>query len=89
MLEFQKKLILWGSDSVIKEYIEFKDRLTTFEALEGDFSEKVALLMTAAAKLLNAIRKDIGYSFTRFSVKDLATLQLSIDPGTKKIFDKL
>ena len=89
ILEFQKVLILWGSDSVIDAYVEFKERLTEFGEGEDDLPTKSANMMKASASLLAAMRKDIGYTFTRFSAKDLATMQLAVDSETEKVIEKL
>ena len=89
MLEFQKVLILWGSDSVIDAYVEFKDRLTEFGEGDDDLPTKTAKVMKASASLLAAMRKDIGYTFTNFSAKDLATMQLAMDSETEKVIERL
>lgn len=52
-------------------------------------ASKLAGIMKAVSKVLVAMRRDVGYSFTSISAKDLARLQLATDPETKKIFDHL
>jgi hypothetical protein len=53
--EFTQKLILWGSDEVIREYGRFRDYFTK----EEKSNPKVSLEMYEA--LLLAIRKDCGH----------------------------
>ena len=94
ILEFQKDVVFWGSDQVVKRYLDFKDSLTVFSAGgnpidEEENAKRWAEIMNAVAKLLVAMRRDIGYSFTAFSAKDLARLQLASDPETQKIYKYL
>lgn len=46
--------------------------------------------MTSVARLLVAMRKDVGYRFTRFTAKDLAALQLDFkDQEVAKVLKHL
>ncbi|MFY0597674.1 MAG: hypothetical protein JXQ85_14675 [Cognatishimia sp.] len=74
--------------------MDFKDQLTDFSEGSQEFepqemASKLAGIMKAVAKVLVAMRRDVGYSFTSISAKDLARLQLATDPETKMIFDHL
>jgi hypothetical protein len=94
MLEFQKQILFWGSDKVIKDYLDFKDALIGFSdgRSEGDQANLhigLAKTMTAVAKVLVSMRRDIGYSFTSFTAKDLARLQLATGADTKPVIDLL
>jgi len=89
MLEFRKVLILWGSDSVIDAYVEFKDRMVEFGEGEDDLPTKTAKMMKASANVLASMRKDIGYTFTSFNAKDLAAMQLAVDSETEKVIERL
>ncbi len=82
MVEFQKDVVLWGSDAVIKEYLEFKDHLNVFSSKSQGASEEqnakdIVEVFRSTARLLSAMRRDVGYTFTSFSAKDLARLQLA------------
>lgn len=94
MLEFQKEVVFWGSDAVLKAYLDFKDASILFSGANSEIdpevtARKLAVTMKSVAILLVAMRKDIGYSFTRFSAKDLARLQLANDPETQLIMKYL
>lgn len=95
MLEFQKNLIFWGSDHVIKEYLNFKDRLNEFtiKAEEAEApqasAEDLAKVFASVAALLVAMRKDVGYTFTSFKAHDLARLQLKAGQEESLIIEKL
>ena len=95
MLEFQKNLIFWGSDYVIKEYLNFKDKLNEFtlKAEENEDSksspEELAKVFASTAALLVAMRKDVGYTFTNFNAHDLARLQLKSGQNENLIIEKL
>ena len=97
MLEFQKQIIFWGSDKVIKDYLDFKDILSAFTivSLQDDENAQeqlhvgLAKTMTSVAKVLVSMRKDIGYSFTSLTAKDLGRLQLAADDETKLIIELL
>lgn len=94
MLEFQKDVIFWGSDRVIRAYLDLKDTMTT----ENDIVQRkdadklhssLGKLLSASSRLLVEMRKDVGYNFTSINAKDLARLQLATDPETRKIFDHI
>ena len=90
MIEFQKEVVFWGSDAVIKEYLDFKDKLTEFSSRPaGDDKDHQARLLasvfSSTAKLLSAMRRDVGYTFTSFSAQDLARLQLNNDADTQPL----
>ena len=91
MLDFQKDIIFWGTDNVIKAYLDFKDELVSFDpGIDADdLPQKLALTMTAVSKVLVAMRRDLGYSFTSLGPVDIARLQLSDDEETQKIFSHL
>lgn len=91
MLDFQKYIIFWGTDGVIRAYLDFKDALTRFDgdADPESFPEKLAVTMTAVSKVLIAMRRDLGYSFTSLGPRDIARMQLSDYDETKKIFRHL
>lgn len=94
MLDFQKDVVFWGSDQVLRAYLDFKDKSANITGPDGnegtrDSTKYLAEMMRAVAKLLVAMRKDIGYSFTTFEAADLARLQLSYDYDTKKVKDLL
>ena len=93
LLEFQKELVLWGSDSVLKEYISFRESLPGVAATgsaEPVDLDKLAGMFRATAKLLKAMRSDIGYRFSTFGTKDLAILILQgDDPEVIKLMKKL
>ena len=71
--EFSKKVIFYGSDEVIREYQALTSYLQQhFD--EGDF----AATSEAMAKVIVAIRKDMGYPDTKFTPKTFVK-QLSND----------
>ncbi len=89
LVEFQKDLVFWGSDQVLRAYLNFKDELAHFTSRKsghssGDQAQKaLASVMKSVAALLVAMRRDIGYSFTAFNAKDLGRLQLDDDANRK------
>lgn len=92
LVDFQRDVVFWGSDSVIRAFLKFKEELTVSTPMLADTDankiEPLRLVITAAAELLKAMRRDIGYSFTSFSPRDLAVLQLSgNDPETIKLIE--
>lgn len=94
LLEFQKDVVFWGSDQVLRAFLNFKESMMGFSrsspsSNKEDLPRQLAGSMKAAAALLVAMRRDIGYSFTTFDAKDLARLQLADDDETRKIFDYL
>lgn len=89
LLEFQKDVLFWAPDSVLKEFMKFKGAFQDFSSSNPDISKSLADTIAIVAGLLAAMRKDIGYSFTKFSPTDLATLQLTRDAETAKIFEHL
>ena len=94
LLEFQKDIVFWAPDPVLKAFLNFKEVLAEFSgrivsASKEDLPEHLAIPFKSVAVLLAAMRRDIGYTFTTFDAIDLAKLQLSTDPETKKIFNYL
>ena len=94
MLEFQKNVVLWGSDAVIKSYLDFKDALAAFSANNSeeetiDQAKKLAAVLQSAAAVLTAMRRDVGYTFTSFTPLELGRLQLRLDDETKKVLEAL
>ncbi len=95
LIEFQKDLVFWGSDQVLRAFLNFRDELSTFTAQQATSSSteqtqrNLARVMRSVALLLVAMRRDIGYSFTAFNAKDLGRLQLADDEETRKILDYL
>ena len=64
LIEFQRELLLWGSDRVLKAYIAFKKSLEGSAQLaeqEEDLPKQLAPTIRSAAKLLKCMRQDIGY----------------------------
>ncbi len=93
MLEFHKDVVFWGSDEVIRAYLDYKDCLTRFSAESPDESrdlaERLAEVMKAVAKVLVAMRRDVGYNFTTISANELARMQLADDVDSRRVFDHL
>ncbi len=90
MLDFQKDIIFWGTDNVIRAYLDFKDESVRFDPGNDDkLPERLAVTMTAVSKVLVEMRRDLGYSFTSLGPMDIARLQLSNDDETKRIFSHL
>jgi len=92
LVDFQKQLILWCSDSVLREFLNFREALNGFGTAKADGEDMVVALrpvIKAAAALLKAMRKDVGYTFTSFSAKDLAIMQLRDDPESQRLIDSL
>ncbi len=94
MIEFQKDVVFWGSDSVIKAYLEFKDQLNLFSSQsqgtsEAQNAEFLVEVFRSTGRLLSAMRRDVGYTFTSFSAQDLARLQLTGDDETAITLKKL
>ena len=94
MTNFQKDVVFWGSDRVIKEYLDFKDHLTAFSAggdatSDDELAVALSAVFVGTSQLLSAMRRDIGYSFTSFSAQDLARMQLNADPTNKKLLEIL
>lgn len=93
IIEFQRELLLWGSDSVLRSYVEFRQILeyqSTVEHDDENLAQWLAPTIEAAAKLLRSMRKDIGYRFTSFSAKDLAIFQLQrSDPHFEALLREL
>ncbi len=65
--KFTQKLILWGSDNVLKEYSTL---LKEFQSSNN----KPAHLMLVFEKLLYAIRSDVGHGNKGLGQRDLLTL---------------
>ena len=93
MLEFQTNVILWGSDQVIKSWLDFKDELSRFTSIpinsQSNMHANLAGVFNSAAMLLSSMRRDIGYSFTNFTASDLARLQMTTDDDSKKMLAML
>lgn len=93
LIEFQRELLLWGSDGVLRSYINFRQALqnhANVEQNDDDLALVLAPTIKAAAMLLRSMRQDIGYRFTSFSAQDLAILQLqSSDPHFSKLLKEL
>lgn len=94
LLEFQKEIVFWGSDAVLKAYINFRNEAVGFSFKQGDTQSESAIanlarMFNAVAALLVAMRRDIGYTFTSFSASDLATLQLNQDTDNQKLIRSL
>ncbi len=58
IFEFSHKLIIWGSDDVLKQYAEFRN--TSFDLI-GATPPKSFELMLSFEKLLFALRRDMGH----------------------------
>lgn len=94
MLAFQKDIIFWGTDGVIRAYLDFKDAMVLFseENTTSDPNElpkKLAVMVNSVSAVLIVMRRDVGYSFTSLTSNDVARLQLGTDVETKKIFEHL
>lgn len=94
LVEFQRDLIMWGSDGVLKAFIDFRVQLTVFgEATkepDADLVECLDPAIKSAANLLREMRRDLGYTFTSFSAKDLGILQFrQDDPEIVRLMSKL
>jgi hypothetical protein len=94
MIGFQKEVVFWGSDQVIKDYLDFKDNLAAFSvnsagAQNAQLAEFLVPVFHSTANLLSAMRRDIGYTFTSFSAHDLGRMQLLADDETKITLDLL
>lgn len=93
MLEFHKDVVFWGSDEVIRAYLDYKDCLNSFSAESpnesGNLAERLAKVMKAVAKVLVAMRRDVGYNFTTISANELARMQLADDVDSRRVFDHL
>lgn len=93
IFDFQKELLMWSPDSVLKAWIEFRKTIETTSHGSGtdqELVEYLAVNITAANKLLREMRRDIGYSFTTFSAKDLASFQIrSSDPNYTALLKRL
>jgi len=73
LAEFTRKLILWGSDDVVKSYSEFRRK--SLNAAQTS-STSVDILLQFE-QLLFAIRKDIGHANQSLKPGDLLTLFLN------------
>ncbi|NEY90458.1 hypothetical protein [Tabrizicola oligotrophica] len=95
LVEFQKDLVFWGSDQVLRAFLGFKDELAIFtekrpnDASNDETQLALARVMKSVAALLVAMRRDIGYSFTAFNAKDLGRLQLADDEENKQLMKYL
>ena len=89
MLDFQKDILFWGTDSVIRAYLDFKDAMIEFDDDKVELPKKLAVVITSVSKVLVAMRRDLGYNFTSLGPSDVARLQLANDEETRKIFEHL
>lgn len=92
LVEFHKELMFWGSDDVIEKYYIFKRSLVTEKdtsTADGQ-TEYLAETLTKTADLFAAMRKDIGYTFTKFNASHLAEFILDqSDPEVHRLTDRL
>lgn len=90
LFEFQKDLVVWGSDRVINDWLLFKQELINFSEIEPEEKiQSLAEVFKRAGALFATMRKDIGYSFTQFSGKQLVIMQLNEDQERKEILSIL
>ena len=57
MMDFTQKIMVWGSDSVLNAWADFRDASTE----GGDATETGAKLLIAYENLIREIRKDLGH----------------------------
>lgn len=78
--EFQKELLLWGSDAVIKAWLDFMSAAPKF-----DFSDEqrkhasLAEALRVSGAIMIAMRKDVGYPFS--SIRELEFAKLILRQG--------
>lgn len=94
LLDFQEDLVFWGSDGVLKAYLAFRDHSISFTTKTIDVNTvdtqvQMAEMFRRVAALIAAMRRDVGYTFTSFNAKDLATLQLQMDDQARQVFARL
>lgn len=66
--EFTKKLIVWGSDNVLKQYLTF--RQSSSAAKEGDTRR----MFVAFENVILAMRRDLGHKNVGMKTGDLLSL---------------
>ncbi|MFO1202431.1 MAG: hypothetical protein U1E58_07310 [Tabrizicola sp.] len=94
LLDFQQELVFWGSDGVLRAYLAFRnfstDSLSSpLDVNTPDGQARMAEMFRLVSALIAAMRRDLGYTFTSFGARDLATLQLQKDDQAKSVFSRL
>ena len=77
----QKDLIFWGSDNVIKAWMEFQQTLQQNIDVEMS-TDRLALSMARFGGLIIAMRRDVGYPFTNLTEQKVASMILA--PGIEE-----
>ncbi len=70
--KFNQKMIVWGSDSVLKEFSNFR-RFTTISS-NGSNPQDASGIMFSLEKMLYAIRSDVGHGNKNLVKGDLLSL---------------
>lgn len=88
--DFQRDLIFWGSDDVVKAWINVRgswENGVNVRHADGSMNYKVvALMFAASAKLLKSMRADVGYPYTSIDAQDIAQMMLQMnDPGNQEM----
>ncbi len=75
LINFTQKIIIWGSDDVVRDYANFRRRVATPDtsAIPDDIESTIQSLLTFE-KLLLAIRSDVGHRNKGLKQGDLLSL---------------
>ena len=75
MMEFKKGLMNWGSDDIIKKFIEYDNKLIESQGKENNY-----YMLKEGNVFFKELRKELGFS----DDKDLNIISIILTPETRK-----
>jgi hypothetical protein len=84
LMNFQRDLLFWGSDGVVKAWLNFRHATEPAALNSTDKSFSLASMIKCTANLMIEMRKDVGYRFTTINAVDFATMILRIETADEK-----
>ena len=76
--EFTEKIILWGSEDVIKKYLDFRSRSISMSKLSPEQKEEFRISSSetsvSMARLLLSIRRDLGHANKNLQEREVLKL---------------
>lgn len=75
----QKELLFWGSDPVVKSWMEFMMEMQTTSEMTP---QRLAIALNKFGHLIVSMRRDVGYQFTQINEYHIARMILA--PGVEE-----
>lgn len=86
---FQRDLLFWGSDGVIKAWLKFRNVIESANISSGK-PPPLALMIAATADLMIEMRRDVGYRFTTINALDFAKMILRVETDDdRRVIDEV